>query len=131
MNIKVYITEKIKNKNEIAAYKEYEKRLSRYCKISLVTIKSIEELNDVKSKVYKILLNSNGQTLSSEDLAEKINHLGLTGKSDIAFMLVDECACDEHLALSKMDLGTGIATTVLYEQIYRAYRIMRNEPYHK
>jgi 23S rRNA (pseudouridine1915-N3)-methyltransferase len=131
MNIKIYIPPKIKDKDELNAIQEYEKRLSRYCKFKIITIKSVEELSKLPEKIYKIKISPIGQVISSEDLAERINRYGLTGKSDVAFILEQEIDADEHLALSKMTMGTGISTTVLIEQIYRAYRIMRNEPYHK
>ncbi len=131
MNIKIYISEKIKDKDELNAIQEYEKRLSRYCKFKIITVKSVEELSKLPEKIYKIKISPRGQVISSEDLAERINRYGLTGKSDVAFILDQEIDVDEHLALSKMTMGTGISTTVLIEQIYRAYRIMKNEPYHK
>jgi len=130
MNIKVYVTEKVKDKYQLAAIKEYDKRLSRYCKIKQVIIKE-NELDKIPSKSYKIGLNDKSDTIMSEDLANKLEHLALTGKSDVAIVLVDQVQADEYLSLSSMTMSTGMTLTVLYEQIYRAFRIMKNEPYHK
>lgn len=130
MNINVYIDEKIKNKHQLDAIKEFDKRLSRYCKIKLKIIKA-SDLDDISTRSYKIYIYDSGESLTSEAFSEKINHLGVTGKSDIAFILMKTDDYDEALSLSSMTLSTGMTVTVLYEQIYRAYRIMRNEPYHK
>jgi len=131
MNIKVYVLEKTKDKNQLAAIKEYDKRLTRYCKIKLFTLKNEEELNKLPEKSYKIMVHEKHETISSEALADKIQTLGLIGKSDISLILSDSEEFDDSFALSKMTMSTGMSLTVLYEQIYRAYRIMKNEPYHK
>lgn len=131
MNFKIYIPEKIKNKHQQAAVKEYEKRLSRYCKIKTIIYKDETELEKLPSKTYKIRITPQGDTITSEALADKINHLGVTGKSDVTFIIHDSIDSNEILALSKMDLSVGMTTTVLYEQIYRGFRINNNEPYHK
>jgi 23S rRNA (pseudouridine1915-N3)-methyltransferase len=130
MNIKVYIDEKIKNKHQLGAIKEFDKRLSRYCKIKLVTIKP-SELDSISDKTHKIYVHESGESITSEGLSDKLNHLGVTGKSDVAFILMNTDTYEETMCLSSMTLSTGMTVTVLYEQIYRAYRIMRNEPYHK
>lgn len=130
MNIKVYVTTKVKNKHQLAAIKEYDKRLSRYCKISMVEVKNINDHN-IPAKSYKILIDETSQSISSEDLADKLNHLAVTGKSDLAFILFDTEEFDEKLALTSMTMSLGMTLTVLYEQVYRAFRIMKNEPYHK
>lgn len=133
MNFKIYIIGKITNKAHKKAIAEYQKRLSRYCKIKLIEVKDKDSLmKKISNTTYVILINTNGKQLSSEELAEKINTLGVTGKSDISIIYSeDEMEFDEHLSISNMTMSIGITSTILYEQIYRGYRILRNEPYHK
>ena len=131
MNIKIYVDEKIKDKYQLQAIKEYDKRLTRYCKLKQVVYKTREDLKAIQGKTYKILVNEKGPSISSEELASKLENLAVTGKSDVAFILADSCDMDDYISLSSMTLSKGISLTVLYEQIYRAFRIQKNEPYHK
>lgn len=139
MNIKIIITEKIKEKFTKEAIKEYDKRLSRYCKLKLVEVKNQNQLQkEITDKTYLILVNARGHLISSEELAKEISNLGVRGKSDVTFLIVDEEVdygirkrVDYHLAISSMDMDINILIIVLFEQIYRAYRIINNEPYHK
>lgn len=128
MNIKILTDEKIKNKDHLAAIKEYEKRLTRYCKL-----KRIEQYKpDILEKSYVIKIDDTAESLTSEDFASKINSLGVSGKSDIIFVYTNkDIEYDEVLGLSNMKLSTGMFSIVMLEQIYRGYRILRNEPYHK
>ena len=133
MNFKVYIVgDKIK-KFYAEAIKEYEKRLSRYCKTKLIQVKDEDKLLKVLSdKFYKILISAKGQRISSEELANKINLFGISGKSDIAIIIGTENApYDEKISISPMEMDLGLATTIVFEQIYRSYRIINNQPYHK
>ena len=133
MNFKVYIVgDKIK-KFYVEAIKEYEKRLSRYCKTKLIQVKDEDKLLKVLSdKFYKILMSAKGQRISSEELANKINLFGISGKSDIAIIIGTENApYDEKISISPMEMDLGLATTIVFEQIYRSYRIINNQPYHK
>jgi 23S rRNA (pseudouridine1915-N3)-methyltransferase len=82
--------------------------------------------------LYKILVSVLGISVTSEELAEKINHIGITGKSDVTIIIgEDNLPHDELLAISKMEMDLGIKTLIMFEQIYRSYRILNNEPYHK
>ena len=88
MNIKIYICGEKIDKFLLEGIKEYEKRLSRYCKIHLQSFKNEEQLlKKLSDKSYKILITSMKETISSEKLAERINHLGVSGKSDITFII--------------------------------------------
>lgn len=133
MNFKVYVISKKIEKFYLEAVAEYEKRLGRYCKIELIQVKNsatlLKKLND---KSYTVKMNSSGERLSSETLAEKIESYGLSLVSDISFIIGDtELKCDEQFCISPMDMDPGLETAVLFEQIYRGYRILNNEPYHK
>lgn len=128
MNIKLYIDEKIKYKYHTQSIQEFTKRLSRYCKLQLVTIRSVD---DIPNKSYRFLINERGMSISSEAFSEKLKTLGVKGQSDLAFILLEDAEHNEHLSLTSMTMSTGLTVTALLEQIYRAYRIMRNEPYHK
>lgn len=137
MNFKIYVIGDIKDKFYKEAIKEYDKRLSRYCKIKIIKLKNADTLKkELSTKTYVILISTAGQLLSSVELANKINELGVRGKSDVSIIYVDngisiDIEPNEHISLSKMSMDIGLATTIIYEQIYRAYRILNNQPYHK
>ena len=159
MKITVITVGKLKEKYWQSAIEEYSKRLSRYCKLEIVEISdekapenmsSAQEL-EVKTKEgqgilkkispssYKIALAINGIQRSSEELASHIGGLGVAGNSHLTFIiggslgLSDEVlhACDERLSFSKMTFPHQMMRVVLLEQIYRSFRILANEPYHK
>lgn len=133
MNFKIFTIGKIKEKYYKEAIKEYEKRLSSYCKIKLIECKNIDAVKKkLTDKTYIIQLNIDGDELSSEALADKIEDLGISGKSDISFVIThEEIQKNERLSISKMVMETGLYTTILYEQIYRSFRIINNQAYHK
>ena len=115
------------------ALKEYEKRLSRYCKIKLIRCKTKQDLlKKLPENSYKISITSGFSTCSSEDLAQKINNYAVSGNSTVSLVIGDHSITyDETLAISPMDIADGLLATIVYEQIYRAYRILNNQPYHK
>lgn len=117
----------------LEAINEYEKRLGRYCTIKLIHIKRENELEKkLSNSSYKIVVTNTKQSLSSEELAEKINDLGVSGTSDISIIIgLETTPHDEKLTMSQMNMDTGLKTTILIEQLYRAFRIMHNHPYHK
>ncbi|MBN2795745.1 MAG: 23S rRNA (pseudouridine(1915)-N(3))-methyltransferase RlmH [Clostridia bacterium] len=133
MNFKIIIFDKLTNKAHKDALAEYQKRLSRYCKIKLVEYKSIEEYKkNSSSQSYIIQMTTEDETMTSEGLSEYINRLGVTGKSDVTIIYTNEVIeCDEKYSVSRMNLSDQMFAITIYEQIYRAFRIMRNEPYHK
>jgi 23S rRNA (pseudouridine1915-N3)-methyltransferase len=139
MNIKVVTLDKISEKFTQEAVKEYDKRLSRYCKILLKECKSETQLlKEINERAYIIHIKYDGDNLSSENLSQKLSDLALEGKSDIVFLIsskeISETLISKvnySLAISKMDIGFNVLIVILYEQIYRAFRIQKSEPYHK
>ncbi|GAE47830.1 23S rRNA (pseudouridine(1915)-N(3))-methyltransferase RlmH [Mesobacillus boroniphilus] len=159
MNISIVTVGKLKEKYLKQGIEEYLKRLGSYAKVEVIEVpdeKAPEELSDtemvqVKQKegerilakigldTYVIALAINGKLKSSEELADTLDKLATYGKSKIAFViggslgLSDEVLkrSDEHLSFSKMTFPHQLMRLILVEQIYRAYRINRGEPYHK
>ena len=159
MKITIICVGKIKEKFYTEAVKEYSKRLSRYCSLNIIEVAdektkeqaSETEITLVKKKEgerilkalhedgYVIALAINGTQSDSIGLAEKIEKLGLSGISHVYFIiggslgLSDEVLsrADEQLSFSKMTFPHQLMRVILLEQIYRSYRIIHNEPYHK
>ena len=159
MNISIIVVGKLKEKYLKAGIDEYLKRLSSYAKIEIVEIPdekapeelSAAEMEQVKQKegekllaklsqdTYVIALAIDGKMKSSEELADSLDKLATYGKSKIAFViggslgLSDEVLkrADEKLSFSKMTFPHQLMRLILLEQVYRAFRINRNEPYHK
>lgn len=150
---------KLKEKYLSQGVEEYSKRLSRYCTLEIIELadektpdnasEALEEiikkkegeriLKSLKEDSYCIALAIDGAMLSSEGLAEKVNLLGLSGNSHISFIiggslgLSDEVLrrADYKLSFSKMTFPHQLMRMILLEQIYRAFRINSNQPYHK
>ncbi|MDQ0974302.1 23S rRNA (pseudouridine1915-N3)-methyltransferase [Neobacillus niacini] len=159
MNISIVTVGKLKEKFLKLGIDEYLKRLNAYAKVEVVEVadeKAPEELSElemiqVKQKegerilakisqdTYVIALAINGKMQSSEELADTLDKLATYGKSKIAFIiggslgLSDEVLkrSNEQLSFSKMTFPHQLMKLILVEQIYRAYRINRGEPYHK
>ncbi len=159
MNISIIVVGKLKEKYLKTGIDEYLKRLSSYAKIEVVEIpdeKAPEELSSaemeqVKQKEgekllaklsqdsYVIALAIDGKMKSSEELADTLDKLATYGKSKIAFVIGGSLGlsegvlkrADEKLSFSKMTFPHQLMRLILLEQVYRAYRINRNEPYHK
>ena len=159
MKITIISVGKIKEKYFTMAIEEYVKRLSRYCKLELVEvtdektpdqasgaqenqIKNLEGdriLKYVKEGTYLIALAIEGKMLSSIELAEKIEQLGVNGSSHITLVIGGSLGlsrevlnrADNHLSFSRMTFPHQMMKVILLEQIYRAYRINTNQPYHK
>ena len=159
MNITLVTVGKIKEKYFRDAIAEYQKRLSRYCKLDIVEVADektpdnasevVEEsirtkeaeriLKYVKDDAFIITLEINGKQLSSEELADKIEKLGVQGTSHIIFIIGGSIGLGKEvlnrsnfaLSFSKMTFPHQMMRMILLEQIYRSYRIMKNEPYHK
>lgn len=132
MKIKIISKDKIKGGFAGEAIEEYTKRLARYCRTELKFTHNPEKA--IKDRDYVIKVGKGGAVLSSEQLAERISSLGIGGNSDIAIVLHDDCKglrIDFSLEISRMDIHEDLMLIMLYEQIYRAYRIINNEPYHK
>ena len=159
MKITVITVGKIKEKYLKDAIDEYSKRLSKYCKLEIVEVadektpdnasETVEEtirskeaeriLKYVKDDAFIVTLEINGKQLSSEELADKIDKLGVQGTSHIVFIIggsigqAKEVLAKSNYALSfsRMTFPHQLMRVVLLEQIYRSYRIINGEPYHK
>ena len=159
MKITIITVGKIKEKYFTMAIDEYSKRLGRYVKLDIVEVadektpdgaSDTEErlirqkegeriLNVLKEDSYVITLEIEGKMLDSVELSEKINQIGVSGKGHITFIiggslgLSDEVKnrADFKLSFSKMTFPHQLMRVVRLEQIYRSYRILGNEPYHK
>ena len=159
MKIQMICVGKIKEKYLKLGIDEFKKRLSKYCKLEIIELedeKAPENLSDkemliikekegkkilskIKDNSYVIALAIDGKNLSSEELAQTINKLGVRGVSNITFViggslgLSDEVLsrADYKLSFSKMTFPHQLMRLILLEQVYRAYRINNGEPYHK
>ena len=138
LNITVICVGTLKDSYFKEAAKEYEKRLSSFC--TLKTIETTDEkLNSLISpKAYKIALCVEGKELSSPELAQKIDSVTLSGKSEIQFIIggfdglseQTKALCDYRLSFSKMTFPHRLMRVILLEQIYRAFTIIKNMNYH-
>ncbi|MGE6716632.1 23S rRNA (pseudouridine(1915)-N(3))-methyltransferase RlmH [Peribacillus frigoritolerans] len=159
MKITIITVGKLKEKYLKQGIAEYTKRLSAYANIELVEVPdekapenlSTADMDIVKQKegerilakvspdTYVITLEINGKQLTSEQLATHMDQLATYGKSKIAFIIGGSLGLgaevlsrsDYALSFSKMTFPHQLMKLVLVEQIYRAFRINRNEPYHK
>lgn len=159
MKITLVTVGKIKERFYEDAVKEYVKRLGRYCKPEIIQVadertpdgageavkRQIKEtegkriLSNIKNGAYVIALAIEGKMLSSEELSEKIKSLGVEGAGQIVFVIGGSLGlsqdvlkrADYALSFSKMTFPHQLMRVILLEQIYRGYRIMMGEPYHK
>lgn len=159
MKITIITVGKIKEKYLKDAIAEYSKRLSKYCKLEIVEVadektpdnasgtmedairsKEAERiLKYVKADAYIITLEIQGKQLTSGEMAEKIKRLGVMGTSHIIFIIGGSIGLgkevleksDYALSFSKMTFPHQLMRVILLEQIYRSYRIISGEPYHK
>lgn len=96
-------------------------------------------MDQIKDGVYVIALAIDGEMLSSEELAKKLDKLGVSGQSQIVMVIGGSLGLSEEvlrradyrLSFSKMTFPHQLMRVVLLEQIYRSYRIICGEPYHK
>src|SRR5690606_10049139 len=113
------------------AIEEYSKRLSIFAKIEYKVMKDFDK--DSFKNAYIIQINKNSEQISSEQLAEKLKDITVHGYSHIVFLLdfFSKISSDFSFSISKMDFESNILLIILYEQIYRAFCINANLPYHK
>ena len=159
MKITVISVGKLKEKYLKDAIAEYAKRLGKYCKLELLEVAD-EKIPDnagsaaesavrakegerilkfVRDDAYVITLEIDGAQLSSESLSERIENLGIQGKSHIIFIIGGSIGLGEEvrgrsdfaLSFSKMTFPHQLMRVILLEQIYRSCRIIHHEPYHK
>ncbi len=159
MKLTLVTVGKLKERYLQEAVEEYRKRLGRYCRLELLQLadektpdgasqaqeRQIREregariLGAVKDSSYMILLAIRGKELSSEELAARLDRLGVEGISHITFVIggslgVSEAVerrADFALSISPMTFPHQLMRVILLEQIYRCYRINAGEPYHK
>ncbi len=159
MKITVAAVGRLKEKYLKEGIAEYAKRLSRFADIELIEVddehapdsfspaqeaqvkqKEAERLlKRVKEGSYIVLLDLAGEQVSSEVLASKLENIMTSGSSHITFIIGGSLGLDQSLinkadyriSLSKMTFPHQLARLILLEQIYRAFKINRNETYHK
>ncbi len=159
MNISIIAVGKIKEKYIQEGIREFSKRLSRYCSLNIIEVDderapenlSQKEMEIVKSKegdkiLAKIPQNSfiisleiKGKQISSEELSKKMEDLMIDGINHITFIIGGSLGLSDEvinrsnykLSFSKMTFPHQLMRLILLEQIYRGFKIMKNEPYHK
>lgn len=158
MKIRILAVGKLKEKYLLQGVAEYEKRLSPFASVELIETReermpespSEAEKEDalkkeganllrlMPEKSFLIVLDVRGELLSSEALAEKIAALALQGKSDLTFLIGGAFGisaavrkrADLRLSFSPMTFTHQMVRLLLYEQVYRAFKINRGEKYH-
>ncbi|MGN0359521.1 MAG: 23S rRNA (pseudouridine(1915)-N(3))-methyltransferase RlmH [Hominisplanchenecus sp.] len=159
MKIRLLTVGKIKENYLVQGIREYEKRLSRYCKLEIIEVsdeKTPDKASDaleaqirdtegkrilkyIRDDDYVIALAIQGKMPDSVELSQFMENLGIQGKSSVVFViggslgLSDEVLkrSDYQLSFSRMTFPHQLMRMILLEQIYRGYRIMMHEPYHK
>lgn len=156
VKITVVAVGKLKERFWADACAEYVKRLSAYASIKMVEIpdrdpaktggeeagRALEGkaiLAAIPERSHVVLLDIGGKERSSEEIASHLNDLMLRGESSITFIIGGSCGvssevrarADERLSFGRITLPHNLARVVLLEQVYRAFKIMRGEPYHK
>ncbi|MCR4841757.1 MAG: 23S rRNA (pseudouridine(1915)-N(3))-methyltransferase RlmH [Eubacterium sp.] len=141
------------------AIEEYSKRLKAYCQLEILEVKdekTSENMTDAQLSVlleteaqrlekcipdsaYKIALCVEGKELSSEGLSGRMEELFVSGVSHLVFIIGGSVGisprivqnCQMKLSFSRMTFPHRLMRVILLEQIYRSFKIMKNEPYHK
>ena len=160
MKITLITVGKIKERFFEDAIAEYSKRLSRYCKLEIIQVadektpdgasenveRQIKEkegqriLAQIREGAYVIALAIEGKMLSSEELAGKMQKLGVEGKGHLVFVIGGSLGLSKEVMdradhalsfLQKLTFPHQLMRVILLEQIYRGFRIIAGEPYHK
>lgn len=159
MNIRILCVGKIKEKFYRDALAEYEKRLSRYCRLQVIEVpdektpdrcpQALEDqirkkeaerlLANVRDTDYVIALAIDGKARDSVDFASHLEQLTVSGKSTIDFVIGGSLGlheqllqrADEKVSFSAMTFPHQLMRVILEEQLYRSFRIINHEPYHK
>lgn len=159
MNIKIIGVGKLKEKYLVQAMQEYLKRLQVYAKVEVIELadeKAPENLSEtqmmqikdkegerilakIKDQEYVIALAIEGKNPSSEAFAQKIENLGIQGKSQLVFVIGGSLGLspsvmqrsNAQISFGKMTFPHQLMRVMLTEQIYRAFRIIHNQSYHK
>lgn len=157
MKINLIAVGKIKEKYLKDAIDEYKKRLSKFCNLNTIEVnesvakvenessikKSLEdEAQSIISKLkseYVVALDIDGKEYSTVEISEKIKEITLKGISEISFIIGGSYGLDNsvkkradlRLSFSKLTFPHQLFRVILLEQIYRVFKIINNEPYHK
>ena len=156
MNIKIIALGKLKEKLLKEGICEFQKRLTPYTNLEIIELQPIEIKDEhlvekildeeadkilafIKPQSYVISLEIKGKQVTSEEFAEKISNVMNDGISEIIFVIGSSCGlsakiskrADYSLSLSKMTFLHQFTRLILIEQIYRAFKIMKGETYHK
>ena len=144
--IKIICFGKIKEKYLIDLINDYKSRISKYHKIEIIELKDsniIDEKNELlkvfNSKDYNICLDINGEVFDSVNFSKLINDTFTSSYGTITFIIggsdgIDNSIkemCDKRLSFSKLTFPHGLFRGILLEQIYRSFKIINNESYHK
>ncbi|GAA0745381.1 23S rRNA (pseudouridine(1915)-N(3))-methyltransferase RlmH [Clostridium oceanicum] len=159
MNITVIAVGKIKEKYLKLAIDEYSKRLSKYCKLNIIQLPDektpdksslkdeliIKEkegnliLKHIKDNQFVIALDLKGKSITSEEFSKVIENCAISGNSNIVFVIGGSLGLNNSvlsrsnykLSFSKLTFPHQLFRVMLLEQIYRCFRIINGEPYHK
>ncbi|HHX14164.1 MAG TPA: 23S rRNA (pseudouridine(1915)-N(3))-methyltransferase RlmH [Clostridiales bacterium] len=159
MKISIACVGKLKERYWEAAAEEYIKRLKRFADIKIVEVReerlpeqaseqeerqvveaeSLRLINQARERSYVIALDRNGKMLDSLQLAQEFEKLALAGRSEIIFMIGGSLGLSKNLlaqanetwSFSKMTFPHQLMRIILLEQIYRGFKIIRGETYHK
>lgn len=155
MKIRIIALGKIKEKFLKEGMDEFLKRLIPYASVEVVELSPVEIKDEqiekalkeesekilahIKQDSYVITLEIQGKQLSSEEFASKINEITISGVGDLVFVIGSSCGLASEvsaranfkLSFSKMTFLHQFARLILVEQIYRAFKILKNETYHK
>jgi len=154
VKIRIVAVGRLKERFWSEAAGEYLKRLGPYADVRVVEVadrdpgrgedRALAEeasavLRALPDSTHVIALDIGGRQMSSEQLAERLSQLALEGRSDVSFVIGGSLGlapealarADERLSLGPMTLPHNLARVVLLEQVYRAFKIIRGEPYHK
>ena len=156
MKIKIIALGKIKENFLKEGVNEFFKRLTPYTSLDIIELQPIEIKDEnltekvleqegekilalIKPLDYVITMEIKGKQLSSEELAEKISQITNEGVSEIVFVIGSSCGLSKtvseranfKLSLSKMTFLHQFTRLILLEQIYRAFKLLNNETYHK
>ncbi len=159
MKITIICVGKIKEDFYRKAVSEYEKRLGRYCKLEIIEVQDektpdnaspvMEEqirekeaariLKHIREEAYIFSLEIMGSKPDSVSFANQLDQLAVQGKSHIQFIIGGSLglhqsvskAANQSISFSNMTFPHQLMRVILLEQIYRGYRIIKKEPYHK
>jgi 23S rRNA (pseudouridine1915-N3)-methyltransferase len=153
VRVRIAAIGRLKESHWRAACEEYLKRLRPYATVEMVEVadrditrdagravsaEGADLLRAIPESSYVVALDLSGPQLTSEEFSGTLGELMVGGHSDVTFVIGGSAGlspavlqrANETLALSQMTLPHQLARVIVLEQLYRAFRIMRNEPYH-